>query len=162
VRTLIVNGEPAVRAQLHRVGEEGQAIDVTHLYKPVDSATGAKVADTWPPQIIGERAGCIYFLEAHEVEYLASAGNYVVAHVGSNEFLARATLKGISTRLAPLGFVQIERSLLVNLRQVAHVERHQRGQFRFVMRSGTRLVSSRERGSDIRALLFGATTPLHS
>ena len=40
--------------------------------------------------------------------------------------------------LAPLGFVQIERSLLVNLRRVAYVERHERGQFCFVMRGGAR------------------------
>jgi two-component system LytT family response regulator len=142
-------------------------IDVNFLYKPVDpphfnaavdSAIGAPIANLWPPQIVGERSGRIYFLEVHEVEFLASAGNYVVAHVGANEFLARATLKRISARLAPLGFVQIERSLLINLRQVAHVERHERGQFCFVMRSGARLVSSRERGSDIRALLFGGST----
>jgi DNA-binding LytR/AlgR family response regulator len=233
VRTLIVNGEAAVRAQLHRLcvdrpdldviaeaASGAQAIDVIQgsdadlllldarlpdmsgfdvlrsldpqaapatimvssrheadprpsgidvkvLYKPVnppqfnaavDNAIGASIAGLWPPQIVGEKSGRIYFLEAHEVEYLASAGNYVVAHVGANEYLARATLKRISARLAPLGFVQIERSLLINLRQVAHVERHERGQFCFVMRGGARLVSSRERGSDVRALLFGAST----
>jgi len=145
-------------------GQRPSGINVNFLYKPVDppqfnavvdSAIGARKADLWLPQIVGERQGRIYFLDAHEVEYLAAAGNYVVAHVGANEFLARATLKRISARLAPLGFVQIERSLLVNLRQVAHVERHARGQFCFVMRSGARLVSSRERGSDIRTLLFG-------
>jgi len=145
-------------------GQRPSGINVNFLYKPVDppqfnavvdSAIGARKADLWLPQIVGERQGRIYFLDAHEVEYLAAAGNYVVAHVGANEFLARATLKRISARLAPLGFVQIERSLLVNLRQVAHVERHERGQFCFVMRSGARLVSSRERGSDIRTLLFG-------
>jgi DNA-binding LytR/AlgR family response regulator len=172
VRTLIVNGETAVRAQLHRVCEDrpdldviaeathgAQAIDVfpPHFNAAVDHAIGARINDLRPPQIIGERSGRIYFLDAHEVEYLASAGNYVVAHVGANEFLARATLKRISASLAPLGFVQIERSLLVNLRQVAHVERHERGQFCFVMRGGARLISSRERGSDIRALLFGAS-----
>jgi two-component system LytT family response regulator len=116
-----------------------------------------EAAERAPPQIVGEKAGRIYFLDVHEVEYLASAGNYVVVHLGADEFLARATLKRISARLAPLGFVQIERSLLINLRQVAHVERHERGQFCFVTRSGARLVSSRERGSDIRALLFPAT-----
>jgi DNA-binding LytR/AlgR family response regulator len=169
VRTLIVNGETAVRAQLHP-DPQPSGVNVDFLYKPVDppqfdAALDHAIADNagapaalWSPQIIGERSGRIYFLEAHEVEYLASAGNYVVAHVGANEFLARATLKRISTRLAPLGFVQIERSLLINLRQVAHVERHERGQFCFVMRGGARLVSSRERGSDIRALLFGAST----
>jgi DNA-binding LytR/AlgR family response regulator len=111
-----------------------------------------------PPQIIGEKCGRIYFLDACDVEYLASAGNYVVAHLGTNEYLARATLKSLSAQLAPLGFMQIERSLLVNLRQLAHVERLDRGQYCFVMRSGARLVSSRERHASIRALLLGATT----
>lgn len=241
VRTLIVNGEAAVRAQLHRLCEErpdldviaeascgAQAIDmiqdgdpklllldarlpdmsgldvlrslestpapatilvsarheadprpagmnVNVLYKPVappqfnaavDHAIGdtaiARSLDTragyWPPQIIGEKSGRIYFLDAHEVDYVASAGNYVAAHVGSSEFLARATLKCMSARLAPLGFVQIERSLLVNLRRVAYVERHERGQFCFVMRGGARLVSSRERSASLRAFLLGGTS----
>jgi DNA-binding LytR/AlgR family response regulator len=233
VRTLIVNGESAIRSQLHRlcidrpdldvvaeVTSGAQAIDVIHdsdahlllldaklpdmsgtdvlrslnpeatpatimvssrldaepkpagvdvkvLYKPVnppqfndavDQAIGARVAEIWPPRIVGEKAGRIYFLDAHDVEYLKSAGNYVVAHVGTNEYLARATLKRISTRLAPLGFVHIERSLLINIRQLSYVEKHDRGQFSFVMRSGARLVSSRERSGEIRAFLSGVTT----
>ncbi len=244
VRTLIVNGEPAVRAQLHRLCASrpdlaviaeatsgAQAIDVlqgsdakllllgsqlpdmsgfellrtlipeaapatimvstreeadrqpfgniNYLYKPVDPPQfniavdnaindpvfddgAATHAALWPPQIIGERSGRIYFLDAHEVEYLASAGNYVVAHVGAHEYLARATLKNMSARLVPLGFVQIERSLLVNLRRVAYVERHERGQFCFVMRGGARLVSSRERGASLRATLLGGTLPQHA
>ena len=168
LRSLVRDTAPATIMVSTRdeAGRQPSGLGVNFLYKPVDPpqfnaavdhAIGAPIAELWPPQIIGEKSGRIYFLDAHEVEYLASAGNYVVAHVGTNEFLARATLKGVSARLAPLGFVQIERSLLVNLRQVAHVERHERGQFCFVMRSGTRLVSSRERGSDIRALLFGAS-----
>lgn len=129
---------------------------------PLFNAVADKVRDSerahLPPQIIGEKAGRIYFLDAGDVEYLASAGNYVVAHQGTQEFLSRATLKGLSALLAPLGFVQIERSLLVNLRRVAHVERLDRGQYCFVMRSGARLVSSRERHASIRSLLLGATT----
>ena len=171
LRSLVPQPAPAtiMVSTRHEADRQPSDINVNFLYKPVDPpqfnaavdhAIGARIADIWPPQIIGERSGRIYFLDAHEVEYLASAGNYVVAHVGANEFLARATLKRVSARLAPLGFVQIERSLLVNLRQVTHVERHERGQFCFVMRSGARLVSSRERGSDIRALLFGSATAL--
>jgi two-component system LytT family response regulator len=229
---LIVNGDPAVRAQLHRlcvdrpdldvvaeVTNGAQAIDVIHdsdahlllldaklpdmsgsdllrslnpevtpatiivssrheaepkpsgvdvkvLYKPVnppqfndavDQAIGARVTEIWPPQIVGEKAGRIYFLDAHDVEYMNSAGNYVVAHVGTSEYLTRATLKRIATRMAPLGFVQIERSLLINIRQLSYVEKHDRGQFCFVMRSGARLVSSRERSGEIRAFLSGVS-----
>lgn len=230
VRTLIVNGEPDVRAQLHRlcvgrpdldvvaeVTSGAEAIDVIHdtdahlllldarlpdmsgpdvlralnpettpstilvssrteadpksagadikvLYKPVspsqfneavDQAVGAKIAEVWPPQVVGERAGRIYFLDAHDVEYLASAGNCVVAHAGSNEYLTRATLKRLATRMAPLGFVQIERSTLINIRQLSYVEKHDGGQYCFVMRSGARLISGRERAGEIRAFLSG-------
>ena len=238
MRTLIVNGEPAVRAQLQRLcavrtdldviaaatngsqaldviqasdadlllldsrlpdmsgfellrslapaaapatimvtsaREEGArrpaGINVRYLYKPVEpplfnAAIDHAIADLaplgrghWPPQIIGEKSGKFYFLGAHDVEYVAAAGNYVVAHMGGSEFLTRATLKSLSALLEPLGFIQIERSLLVNLRQVAHVERRDRGQFCFVMRGGERLLSTRERSVCIRTLLLGATCP---
>jgi DNA-binding LytR/AlgR family response regulator len=144
VRTLIVSGEPAVRAQQQLQPQPQAPRNHTHR---------------WPPQIIGETSGRIHFLDAQDVEYLASAGNYVVAHVGTSEYLARATLKSLATRLAPLGSVQIERSLLVNLRRVAYVERRDRGQFCFVMRGGARLQSSRERGAELRAIFLRATTP---
>jgi two-component system, LytTR family, response regulator len=185
LRSLLPEAAPAtimVTTAQDEIGQRPAGINVELLYKPVEpplfnAAVDHAIADTaiadtaiaeaaseparalWPPQIIGEKCGRIYFLEACEVEYLAAAGNYVVAHVGGNEFLTRATLKCVSAQLAPLGFFQIERSLLVNLRQLAHVERRDRGQYCFVMRSGARLVSSRERSGSIRALLLGATTP---
>jgi len=42
---------------------------------------------------------------------------------------------------------------------VDHVERRERGQYCFVMRSGAQLVSSRERHGSIHALLQSAMTP---
>ena len=107
---MIVNGEAAVRAQLHRLDAErpeldavadvasgAQAMDIIRALAP-DVAV-ARVPDPTAPQIIGERSGRIYFLDPHEVDYVASAGNYVAAHVGVNEFLTRATLKNMATRL---------------------------------------------------------------
>lgn len=146
-------------------------MNVRYLYKPVepplfdaavDQAITPRVTDIearWPAQIIGEKANRIYFLDAHKVEYLASAGNYVSTHMAGEQFLTRATLKSMSDLLTPLGFVQIARTLLVNLRQVAHVERRDRGQYCFVTRFGERLVSARERSASLRELLLGATTP---
>ena len=146
-------------------------IHVRYLYKPVEPPSFNAAVDQaitrdadepgsrWPPHIIGEKASRIYFLDVHDVEYLASAGNYVTTHLGGDEFLTRTTLKSMAALLAPFGFTQIARTLLVNLRQVAHVERCDRGQFCFVTRAGHRLVSSRERGADLRDLLLGATLP---
>jgi DNA-binding LytR/AlgR family response regulator len=150
------------------IGDPGSVGQVSVRSKHVQTFIANSEADMHlsPPrpavqvenQIIGERAGRIYFLDVHEVAYLESAGNYVATHVGSDEFLTRATLKSMSTQLSLLGFMQIERSLVINLRQVAHVERRDRGKYCFVMRSGQRLVSSRERSASIRALLLGASS----
>jgi DNA-binding LytR/AlgR family response regulator len=145
---------------------------VSYLYKPVappsfNAAVDQAITDDvgqisshWPSQIIGEKSSRIYFLDIRNVEYLASAGNYVTTHVAGEQFLTRATLKSMADLLTPLGFVQIARTLLINLRQVAHVERCDRGQYCFVTRTGERLVSSRERGASMRALLLAGTSPL--
>ena len=162
MRTLIVNGEAALHAHLHQLREDRQhpdAIGGTTNGAPAVNQNRGPARSFWPPRIIGEKSGRFYFLDANEVEYLASAGNYVIAHLGAHEYLTRTTLKSFAEQLAPLGFIQINRSLLVNLRQVAHVERRDRGQFGFVMRTGARLVSSRERHASIRDLLLGITTP---
>ena len=145
-------------------------VQVRYLYKPVDpplfnaavdqsiTARVSRFDSHWPPQIIGEKCSRIYFLDPRNVEYLASAGNYVTTHMAGEQFLTRATLKSMSDMLSPLGFVQIARTLLVNLRQVAHVERCDRGQYCFVTRYGERLVSARERSASIRTLLLGPTS----
>jgi DNA-binding LytR/AlgR family response regulator len=44
--------------------------------------------------------------------------------------------------LEPLGFVRIERSVLLNLRKVAFAQPLDRGAFVFVLRNGRRLVST--------------------
>jgi two-component system LytT family response regulator len=103
--------------------------------------------------LIGERAHRFHFLEARSVDCLEVDGNYVTIHVGNDRFLTRATLKQLSEALAPLDFVRIDRSCLINLRRVDYVERLESGQFAFTLRHGQRLVSSRERASRILQLL---------
>ena len=159
-----------VTAASENTAASSAGMHVRYLYKPVEPPSFNAAVDQaitsddrgdsgFPPRIIGEKASRIYFLDVHDVEYLASAGNYVTTHLGGDEFLTRTTLKSMAALLLPLGFTQIARTLLVNLRQVAHVERCDRGQFCFVTRVGHRLVSSRERGADLREMLLGATLP---
>jgi two-component system LytT family response regulator len=68
--------------------------------------------------------------------------NYVTLHVGDERYLSRNTLKHLAALLAPMGFVRIERSVLLNLRRVAFAQRLDRGMFVFMLRNGARLMSS--------------------
>ena len=107
-----------------------------------DRPSAPALAAAPPRQIAAERAHRLYFLEPESIDYIESEANYVALHIGEERYLARNTLKHLTDVLAPLGFVRIERSLLLNLRRVAFAERLERGSFAFILRSGHRLVSS--------------------
>lgn len=95
-----------------------------------------------PRQLVGEKSRRLYFIEAETVEYIESDGNYVTIHVGEDRFISRNSVKHLAGALAALGFLRIERSLLINLRRVAFAERLGHGVFAFTLASGRRLVSS--------------------
>jgi two-component system LytT family response regulator len=94
------------------------------------------------PQITAEKAQRLYCIDAEEIDYVESEANTVALHVDDEKYLARNTLKHLAGVLEPLGFVRIERSVLLNLRRVAFAQRLDRGAFVFTLRSGRRLVSN--------------------
>jgi two-component system LytT family response regulator len=100
-------------------------------------------AQTGLPQITGERAQRLYSVDAEAIDYVESdVANNVAFHVDDEKYLARNTLKHLAGVLEPLGFVRIERSVLLNLRKVAFAQPLDRGAFVFTLRNGRRLVSS--------------------
>jgi DNA-binding LytR/AlgR family response regulator len=92
--------------------------------------------------IIGEREHRFYPLNAEAIEYIESDGNYVTIRTGNSKYISRDTIKRLAVDLAGLGFVRIERSLLVNIRAVLHLESAGRGAFAFTLSSGACLHSS--------------------
>nr|WP_314434243.1 LytTR family DNA-binding domain-containing protein [uncultured Brevundimonas sp.] len=78
-----------------------------------------------------------------DIEWLASAGNYVVVHWQGREGLVRDTLQAMETRLDPRLFTRIHRSSLINLARVDHVDPLSDGSWRLTMASGAALIVSR-------------------
>jgi two-component system, LytTR family, response regulator len=92
--------------------------------------------------IIGEREHRFYPLNAETIEYIESDGNYVTIRTRDSKYISRDTIKRLEAELAHLGFMRIERSLLVNIRAVVHLEAVGRGAFAFTLSSGSSLHSS--------------------
>ena len=108
-------------------------------WQPEQSA-GVPIAAT--TLLIGEREHRFYPLIAETIDYIESNGNYVTLRTPNSKYISRDTIKRLSVELAGLGFVQIERSLLVNIRAVLYVESVGRGSFAFTLSSGACLQSS--------------------
>lgn len=82
-------------------------------------------------------------LDASEIEWIASAGNYAVVHWRDREGLLRETLQALETRLTDSGFARSHRSTLVNLARVRDLRPLADGAWRITLDSGAELVVSR-------------------
>jgi two-component system LytT family response regulator len=99
----------------------------------------------------GER---LSLLEAEQIEWFESAGNYVRVHSGGRAYIMRATMDRIAQRLAGRDtFVRVRRSALINVRAVATLERYDRTTYVVQLRSGSKIISSRYYRPNLRRLL---------
>ncbi|HEX6535677.1 MAG TPA: LytTR family DNA-binding domain-containing protein [Gemmatimonadaceae bacterium] len=89
---------------------------------------------------VGERS---FFVPVRQVLWMESSRNYVELHVGREAYTIRATLSALEERLDPATWVRINRSQLVNLDAIAHLEPWFHGEHRVVLRDGTKLTWSR-------------------
>jgi two-component system LytT family response regulator len=144
-----LRGLPVSRAQLDSPAHE----EVEEELPSIETCSTITAWTLRSPRLIGERAHRFHFLDADAVDFLQVDGNYVTIHVGDDWYLTRSTLKHLSDVLAPYDFIRIDRSVLLNLRQVDYIERLESGQFSFQLRRGQQLVSNRERSSAIVRLL---------
>lgn len=92
-------------------------------------------------------------VDVANVEWIASAANYVVIHWRDREGLLRETLQTLEARLIPHGFARSHRSTLVNLARVRALTPLSDGAWRLTLDSGTELVVSRSYRDDLLARL---------
>jgi hypothetical protein len=95
-----------------------------------------------PTLLVGEREHRLYPLDPEKIDYIESDGNYVSIRSGKDAYISRDSIKRLAGELAHLGFIRIERSLLVNIRAVLYAEMIGRGRFAFTLSSGACLQSS--------------------
>jgi len=80
----------------------------------------------------------IVFIRAPEIDAVEAVGNYVRIHRGPDRFVFRQTLSAVEQRLAPHGFVRIQRSVLVNVERIAELRRESKEVYLVLLTTGTR------------------------
>jgi two-component system, LytTR family, response regulator len=120
-----------------------------------DTGISALVAGEAPPPLerfVVRGGGKLVFVPAESVDWIEAAGNYVRLHQAGKEHLLRRTLSGLAERLGRR-FVKIRRTALVNTQAISALESYGKGSYVVHLRDGSRLVSSRYAGRELRALL---------
>lgn len=116
------------------------------------AAKRAKPGEIWEWLVVKSR-GVTRLVMADDIEWISAAGVYVTLHVGGEEFLYRAGLATVASRLNPFRFVRIHRSAIVNLRSVTQLERRSHGAFEVVLKDGTHLMLSRNFRAEVETML---------
>jgi len=96
--------------------------------------------------------GAVLPVAVASVKWFEADGDYITAHATASRYVLHLPLTRLEARLDPRKFLRIHRTRIVNLDHVAAFRPHGKGQLIAEMRDGSRLVVSRERARDIRAL----------
>jgi two-component system, LytTR family, response regulator len=86
------------------------------------------------------------------VERVQASDDVVLIHAGERVFRLNVPLAELEKRLDPRVFVRIHRSHLVNLEHVASLEPLDDSRLEVLLRSGLKLMASRQRSRALRGI----------
>ena len=113
-------------------------------------ARGAHAEDeretTTPPRLeewlLVKRDGRSIFVRVAEIDWIESARNNVILHVGAERYVLHETTAGIEARLPPSRFLRIHRSTIVRIDRVKELAPWFHGDYRVTLKDGTELTLS--------------------
>ncbi len=88
-------------------------------------------------------ANRVLLVKATEVDWIESAANYALLHVGDKTHLVRETMQALETKLSPKLFQRISRSAIINLERVKELQPMGKGQYVIILHNGQKLTMSR-------------------
>lgn len=86
------------------------------------------------------------------IEWFEACDDYVVVHAGKRTFTIGLRMTDLERRLDQRQFVRIHRSLMVNMDHVLSWEPYDGSRFQLALRSGTSLLTSRQRSRLLRGV----------
>lgn len=108
----------------------------------------------YPQRIMVREAQRTTIVDVADIDWIVAAGNYSELHLGSGgSVLLREPLAHLAARLDEGRFVQIHRTMVVNLDRVAAIESTFRREQIVTLRSGMRLTVAASRASALDAAL---------
>lgn len=85
----------------------------------------------------------VVLVKASEVDWIESASNYALLHVGDHTHIVRETMQALEAKLCSKTFQRISRSVIVNLERVKELQPMGKGQYVIILANGKRLTMSR-------------------
>ena len=85
----------------------------------------------------------VRFVKTAEIDWIEASGNYLVLHAGKENHVLRETLTSLEAQLSPKEFFRINRSALVHVDRIHHVEPAFNDEHIVILADGTKLTLTR-------------------
>jgi two-component system LytT family response regulator len=92
--------------------------------------------------LLVKKEGRSIFVRVADIDWIESARNNVVLHVGPERYVHHETTSGIEGRLSPNKFLRIHRSAIVRIDRIKELVPWFNGDYRVTLRDGTQLTLS--------------------
>lgn len=113
----------------------------------------ARSAPSQAARVMIKSGGRVCFLDIDEIDWIQAADYYVELHTGGKTHLLRDSLTHLEARLDPKRFFRIHRSTIINIERVSELLPHHHGNYRVILRDGTKLELSRRRRNILCSML---------
>jgi two-component system LytT family response regulator len=120
------------------------AVAVKRVRRRVTAAAATPVAATrrleeW---LLVKKEGRSVFVRVADIDWIESARNNVILHVGAESFVHHETTSGVEARLSPNKFLRIHRSTIVRIDRIKELVPWFNGDYRVTLKDGTQLTLS--------------------
>lgn len=102
-----------------------------------------KPAREYLARIVVRETERVFFVKTDQIDYMESAGNYVVLHTARENHVVRETLTALEEKLDPKKFVRVSRSTLVNVDCIKELQPMFKGEHVVVLQNGKQLPMTR-------------------
>ena len=96
-----------------------------------------------PPRFTARSGNRLSFIAPEEIDWVESAGNYAVLHVGAHNHMVRETMAGLEGKLGEEKFLRVSRSAIVRLPCVKELYNSPSGEHAAVLHNGQRVPITR-------------------
>jgi two-component system, LytTR family, response regulator len=98
---------------------------------------------TYTTRFVIKSASRVLFVKSDEIDWIESASNYALLHVGDKTHILRETMRCLGEQLSPEQFVRVSRSAIVNIERIKELQPMTKGEYVVILQSGKRLTMTR-------------------
>ncbi len=122
-----------LRRSLDRVREQLAAIGAEPIAR---EASDTSVEPRRIARLMVKTNDRVIFIKCEQIDWIESAGNYVIVHVGDERHIIRETMVSLERGLPAAEFVRLNRSLIVNVSRIVEFRSSGEGNFHAVLEGG--------------------------